>query len=77
MSDVSHQYGAVLRSLPAHPGEGTLPLQHSREMLHYLLSAAGKPRDRLESVPHLLKIYDTLLKHPDTFLDEEVRYDRK
>ncbi|XP_073950913.1 uncharacterized protein [Choristoneura fumiferana] len=75
VSDVSHQYGAVLRSLPAHPGEGTLPLQHSRQMLHYLLSAAGKPRDRVESVPHLLKIYDTLLKHPDTFLDEEKVYE--
>lgn len=72
VSHVAHQYGAVLRSLPAHPGEGTLPLQHSREMLHYLLSAASKQRDRAESVEHLLKIYDTLLKHPDSFLDEEV-----
>ncbi|XP_045776830.1 uncharacterized protein LOC123875184 isoform X1 [Maniola jurtina] len=75
VSNVAHQYGAVLRSLPAHPGEGTLPLQHAREMMHYLLSSAGKPRDRQESVEHLLIIYDTLLKHPDTFLDEEKIYD--
>ncbi|XP_063539300.1 uncharacterized protein LOC134748443 isoform X1 [Cydia strobilella] len=75
VSDIARQYGAVLRSLPSHPGEGTLPLQHSRQMLYYLLSAAGKPRDRTESVPHLLKIYDTLLKHPDTFLDEEKIYE--
>ncbi|XP_026333388.1 uncharacterized protein LOC113240330 [Hyposmocoma kahamanoa] len=75
VSHVAHQYGAVLRSLPAHPGEGTLPLQHSREMLHYLLSAAGKQQDRAESIEHLLKIYDTLLKHPDSFLDEEKIYD--
>ncbi|CAH2249812.1 jg6089 [Pararge aegeria aegeria] len=75
VSNVAHQYGAVLRSLPAHPGEGTLPLQHTREMLHYLLSSAGKPKDRHDSVEHLLIIYDTLLKHPDTFLDEEKIYD--
>lgn len=72
VSSVAHQYGAVLRSLPSHPGEGTLPLYHSREMLHYLLSTAGQPKDRLASTEHLLKIYDTLLKHPDAFLDEEV-----
>ena len=72
VSNVAHQYGSVLRFLPAHPGEGTLPLQHSREMLEYLRSAAGKFQDRQESVAHLLIIYDTLLKHPDAFLDEEV-----
>ncbi|XP_049877958.1 uncharacterized protein LOC126375149 isoform X2 [Pectinophora gossypiella] len=75
VSHVAHQYGAVLRSLPAHPGEGSLPLRHSQDMLAYLLSAAGKPRDRVESVEHLLKIYDTLLKHPDAFLDEEKVYE--
>ncbi|CAH2094718.1 unnamed protein product [Euphydryas editha] len=75
VSNVAHQYGAVLRSLPAHPGEGTLPLQHAREMLNYLQSAAGKPKDREDSVEHLLIIYDTLLKHPDAFLDEEKIYD--
>ncbi|XP_026494310.2 uncharacterized protein LOC113399404 isoform X1 [Vanessa tameamea] len=75
VSNVAHQYGAVLRSLPAHPGEGTLPLQHAREMLRYLQSSAGKPKDKQDSVEHLLIIYDTLLKHPDAFLDEEKIYD--
>ncbi|KAJ2953412.1 hypothetical protein O0L34_g1002 [Tuta absoluta] len=75
VSHVLRQYGAVLRSLPAHPGEGTLPLRHTRDMLYYLLSPAGKHQDRVESVDHLLKIYDTLLKHPDAFLDEEKIYD--
>ncbi|KOB79202.1 Brain-specific angiogenesis inhibitor 1 [Operophtera brumata] len=75
VSHVARQYGAVLRSLPSHPGEGTQPLYHSREMLYYLLSSAGQPKDRLESAEHLLKIYDTLLKHPDAFLDEEIPRD--
>lgn len=72
VSHVAHQYGAVLRSLPAQPGEGTIPLKHAKNMLNYLLSNAGKLKDRRESVNHLLIIYDTLLKHPDAFLDEEV-----
>ncbi|KAJ0173542.1 hypothetical protein K1T71_010691 [Dendrolimus kikuchii] len=75
VSNVARQYGAVLRSLPSHPGEGTLPLQHSRDMLNYLLSPVAQIRDRIESVEHLLKIYDVLLKHPDAFLDEEKIYD--
>ncbi|XP_072929769.1 uncharacterized protein [Epargyreus clarus] len=75
ISDIAHEYGGILRSLPAHPGEGALPLKHTRDMLHHLLSAAGQPRDRMESIEHLLKIYDTLLKHPDTFLDEEKIYE--
>lgn len=70
---MARQYAAVLRSLPSHPGEGTLPLHHSRDMLNYLLSSAGQPKDRDEGSEHLLKIYDSLLKHPDAFLDEEVR----
>ncbi|KAG6457700.1 hypothetical protein O3G_MSEX010437 [Manduca sexta] len=75
VSNVARQYGAVLRSLPSHPGEGTLPLHHTKEMLNYLLSAAGQSKDRVESSDHLLKIYDTLLKHPDAFLDEEKIYE--
>ncbi|XP_028031387.1 uncharacterized protein LOC114243933 isoform X1 [Bombyx mandarina] len=75
VSNVARQYGAVLRSLPSHPGEGTLPLHQTKEMLHYLLSSAGRPADRMQSAEHLLKIYDTLLKHPDAFLDEEKVYD--
>ncbi|XP_061384385.1 uncharacterized protein LOC116773247 isoform X3 [Danaus plexippus] len=75
VSHVAHQYGAVLRSLPAQPGEGTIPLKHAKNMLNYLLSNAGKLKDRRESVNHLLIIYDTLLKHPDAFLDEEKIYD--
>ncbi|XP_053613958.1 uncharacterized protein LOC128677270 isoform X1 [Plodia interpunctella] len=75
VSHVARQYGGVLHSLPPHPGEGSLPLQHSRQMMHYLLSPAGKPKDREESTEYLLSIYDTLLKHPDTFLDEEKIYD--
>lgn len=55
-----------------HPGEGTIPLQHARAMLRYLLSHAAKYRDKIDSAEYLLKIYDTLLKHPDAFLDEEV-----
>ncbi|KAL0869001.1 hypothetical protein ABMA27_007322 [Loxostege sticticalis] len=75
VSLVARQYGAVLRSLPVHPGEGTIPLLHARNMLHYLLSGVGRLKDKLESTEHLLKIYDTLLKHPDAFLDEEKVYD--
>ncbi|CAG9789418.1 unnamed protein product [Diatraea saccharalis] len=75
ISFVAKHYGSILRSLPIHPGEGTLPLHHSRKMLQYLLSPVGKPKDRFDSVEHLLKIYDTLLKHPDAFLDEEKVYE--
>ncbi|KAL4706993.1 hypothetical protein ACJJTC_019531 [Scirpophaga incertulas] len=75
VSGIARQYGSLLRSLPLHPGEGSIPLQHTCNMLRYLLSSAGKQRDRHESVDHLLKIYDTLLKHPDAFLDEEKIYD--
>lgn len=49
-----------------------MPLQHSRDMLNYLLSPAAQRKDRIESAEHLLRIYDVLLKHPDAFLDEEV-----
>ncbi|KAL4717940.1 hypothetical protein ACJJTC_001358 [Scirpophaga incertulas] len=75
VSGVARQYGSVLLSLPLHPGAGSIPLQHTCNMLRYLLSSAGKQHDRYESVDHLLKIYDTLLKHPDAFLDEEKIYD--
>ncbi|CAH2045135.1 unnamed protein product, partial [Iphiclides podalirius] len=75
VSGIAHQYGAILRSLPSHPGEGAIPLRHSRNMVQYLLSAAGNPGDRAESIEHLLKIYDTLLRHPDAFLDEEKIYE--
>ncbi|KAJ8714132.1 hypothetical protein PYW08_007752 [Mythimna loreyi] len=71
VSLVLRQYGAVLRSLPPHPGEGQPPLTHAAHMLHYLMSAAAQPADRFHSAEHLLHIYDHLLKHPDTFLDEE------
>ncbi|XP_068619034.1 uncharacterized protein [Battus philenor] len=75
VSDIAHQYGAILRSLPAHPGEGAIPLRHARNMVQYLLSAAGNSKDRADSIEHLLKIYDTLLIHPDAFLDEEKIYE--
>ncbi|CAG4954425.1 unnamed protein product [Parnassius apollo] len=75
VADISHQYGAILRSLPALPGAGAIPLSHSRSMVEYLLSAAGNLRDRFESIEHLLRIYDTLLRHPDSFLDEEKIYE--
>ncbi|KAF9791477.1 hypothetical protein SFRURICE_005378 [Spodoptera frugiperda] len=71
VSHVSRQYGAVLRSLPTHPGEGEPPLTHAVHMLNYLMSPAGQPTDRYHSAEHLLNIYDNLLKHPDAFLDEE------
>ncbi|KAJ8723793.1 hypothetical protein PYW07_007773 [Mythimna separata] len=71
VSLVSRQYGTVLRSLTTHPGEGEPPLTHAVHMLHYLMSAAAQPADRFHSAEHLLHIYDHLLTHPDTFLDEE------
>ncbi|CAH1637841.1 unnamed protein product [Spodoptera littoralis] len=71
VSHVSRQYGAVLRSLPTHPGEGEPPLTHAVHMLNYLMSPAAQPTDRYHSAEHLLNIYDNLLKHPDAFLDEE------
>ncbi|XP_047033547.1 uncharacterized protein LOC124640017 isoform X2 [Helicoverpa zea] len=75
VSHVSRQYGSVLRSLPTHPGEGQPPLTHASHMLQYLLSTAAQPADRYHSAEHLLNIYDTLLKHPDAFLDEEKIFD--
>ncbi|KAF9824347.1 hypothetical protein SFRURICE_002842 [Spodoptera frugiperda] len=75
VSQVSRQYGAVLRSLPTHPGEGEPPLTHAVHMLNYLMSPAAQPVDRYNSTEHLLNIYDNLLKHPDAFLDEEKVFD--
>ncbi|CAH1637838.1 unnamed protein product [Spodoptera littoralis] len=75
VSHVSRQYGAVLRSLPTHPGEGEPPLIHAVHMLNYLMSPAAQPIDRYNSTEHLLNIYDNLLKHPDAFLDEEKIFD--
>ncbi|GBP87661.1 hypothetical protein EVAR_58036_1 [Eumeta japonica] len=74
VSEIVREYGAVLRSLPALPGSGSAPLRHSREVLHYLLSPAGVG-ERTDSVEPLLAIYDNLLKHPDSFLDEEKIYE--
>ncbi|KAM3960477.1 LOW QUALITY PROTEIN: uncharacterized protein ACR2FA_005385 [Aphomia sociella] len=75
VSHVAHQYGAVLRSLPARPGDAALPLQHALHMLQYLRSPAATQGDRSDAADHLLRIYDTLLKHPDAFLDEEKIYE--
>ncbi|CAK1583789.1 unnamed protein product [Parnassius mnemosyne] len=75
VADIAHQYGAILQSLPTLPGAGAIPLLHSRSMVEYLLSEAGNSRDRFESVEYLLRIYDTLLRHPDSFLDEEKIYE--
>lgn len=72
VADVTHQYLGVLRSLPVHPGEGTLQLTHVKSMVDHLMSLAGTPHDRIESAEYILRICDHLLKHPDTFLDEEV-----
>ncbi|XP_048486166.1 uncharacterized protein LOC105385854 isoform X2 [Plutella xylostella] len=74
VSSVAQKYSAVLRSLPALPGDGAIPLQHTADMLHYLHSTASKPREGKRSAEHLLKIYNTLLKHPDAFLDEQKTY---
>ncbi|KAJ8714145.1 hypothetical protein PYW08_007765 [Mythimna loreyi] len=71
VSLVARQYGAVLRSLSTHPGEGEPPLKHAARMLYYLMSAAAQPVDRFHSAEHLLYIFDHLLSHPDAFLDEE------
>ncbi|KAF9404782.1 hypothetical protein HW555_014174, partial [Spodoptera exigua] len=50
VSHVSRQYGAVLRSLPTHPGEGEPPLTHAVHMLNYLMSPAAQPPDRYNSL---------------------------
>ncbi|KAF9415439.1 hypothetical protein HW555_006861 [Spodoptera exigua] len=50
VSHVSRQYGAVLRSLPTHPGEGEPPLTHAVHMLNYLMSPAAQPHDRYNSL---------------------------
>ncbi|XP_050664160.1 uncharacterized protein LOC126964887 [Leptidea sinapis] len=73
--DIVHQYGALLRSLPTHPGAATVPLQHAVSILHYLRSSVSRPADRTLSTEPMLKIYDEMLKHPDAFLDEEKIYE--
>lgn len=75
VSDVTHQYYSVLRSLPIHPGVGVIPLRHTIHMLQYLLSGVAKYSDRINSAPHLLNIYDHLLTHTETFLDEQKIYE--
>lgn len=72
VADIAHEYSDVLRSLPSHPGGGSIPLRHATDMLRYLISPAGTHSDRKNCVEHLVRIYDTLLKSPDAFLDEEV-----
>ncbi|CAK1550456.1 unnamed protein product [Leptosia nina] len=73
--DVVRQYGAVLRSLPGHPGASTVPLRHATNILSYLRSSVARKSDRILSTEPLLKIYDTLLKNPDGFLDEQKIYE--
>ncbi|XP_048486019.1 uncharacterized protein LOC105380803 isoform X1 [Plutella xylostella] len=71
VSNIIHQYGSILRSLPIHPGGGVIPFEHAREMLNYLRSHAVSPKDRAHSVEYLMKIFNTLLKHHETFLEDE------
>ncbi|CAF4868074.1 unnamed protein product [Pieris macdunnoughi] len=75
IENIARQYGAVLASLPALPGSASLPLDHSIQMLNFLRSPASKGAERISSTEPLLQIYDTLLRHPDAFLDEEKIYE--
>ncbi|XP_045502504.1 uncharacterized protein LOC123699571 [Colias croceus] len=74
VNDIARQYGSVLRSLPGHPGTATVPLQHASSMLEYLRSMVANATDRVLSAEPLLRIYDSLLKHRDAFLDEQKIY---
>ncbi|KAG7297833.1 hypothetical protein JYU34_018576 [Plutella xylostella] len=73
--NVTRRYENALLALTIHPGEGAVVLHHTVQMLQYLLSKAASGSDKSGSVEYLLRIYDTLLKYPDTFLDEEKVYE--